>query len=582
MDACLLHICCGRRKTDTQEKECNTKRGCKKPKWMDYYCVRKVKKKYHAWKRYTYSRSYRDYQSYCKIRNSTTKAIRFSKRKYQKGVAESSKTSQKSFWSFVKGETNTRSGIGDLRDKNGNIATEIKDKANILNDFFASVFTREDNSEIPNFEDKLEKENFISDIIVSPHWGWMEDAQKQLPQCPVSCTATSDKSTLTDADAVMFHTNDFWKYKGFLATIKNVDIELPKLRTPNQVWALFSWEPMIYHWGNIPPNIMNWTMLYRRESSIYMPFTSYYKMTQKEITQESTKAKETTNYFQEKTKFATTMVSNCNDQARRYRIIDELQQYIDLDYFGKCSGKIICKAGVPTTECGEMNFKKYKFYLAFENSFCRDYVSEKFWNALDRRQIPVIAAPKYNLEMLPPNSYLNVFDFPSIKAVAERMIEIGSNEALFNSFFEWTKFYKKDNTSIYCKLSLATCNYIHRQAALHYWIMVHDNGSEGVFYYRQYHLPREDSKITADCNMISSEPSSKSSHCAVEEFFIVHVTGAVVTFLLKVIKTNYIIQHSKHTRTEYLESKSSTSLRVAMSEYSSESPAQITCKHTNT
>ncbi|WAR24441.1 hypothetical protein MAR_038110, partial [Mya arenaria] len=148
--------------------KCNTKRGCKKPKWMDYYCVRKVKKKYHAWKRYTYSRSYRDYQSYCKIRNSTTKAIRFSKRKYQKGVAESSKTSQKSFWSFVKGETNTRSGIGDLRDKNGNIATEIKDKANILNDFFASVFTREDNSEIPNFEDKLEKENFISDIIVSP------------------------------------------------------------------------------------------------------------------------------------------------------------------------------------------------------------------------------------------------------------------------------------------------------------------------------------------------------------------------------------------------------------------------------
>ncbi|WAR28875.1 hypothetical protein MAR_014579 [Mya arenaria] len=133
--------------------ECNTKGRCKKPKWMDYYCVRKVKKKYHAWKRYTYSRSYRDYQSYCKIRNSTTKASRFSKKKYQKGVAESSKTSQKSFWSFVKGETNTRSGIGDLRDKNGNIATLIKDKANILNDFFASVFMREDNSEIPNFED---------------------------------------------------------------------------------------------------------------------------------------------------------------------------------------------------------------------------------------------------------------------------------------------------------------------------------------------------------------------------------------------------------------------------------------------
>lgn len=58
--------------------ECNTKNGCIKPKWMDYYCVKKVKKKYHAWKRFTYSRRYRDYQACCKKRNSTTKAIRYS------------------------------------------------------------------------------------------------------------------------------------------------------------------------------------------------------------------------------------------------------------------------------------------------------------------------------------------------------------------------------------------------------------------------------------------------------------------------------------------------------------------------
>ena len=37
----------------------------KKPKWMDQYCVRKVKKKYHAWKRFTFSHSYVDYENYC-------------------------------------------------------------------------------------------------------------------------------------------------------------------------------------------------------------------------------------------------------------------------------------------------------------------------------------------------------------------------------------------------------------------------------------------------------------------------------------------------------------------------------------
>ncbi|WAR15881.1 hypothetical protein MAR_030475 [Mya arenaria] len=109
-----------------------------RPKWMDFHCVKKVKKKYHAWRRFIHSHSYRDYQAYCKLRNSATKAIRFSKKKYQKGVAEFSKTNPKAFWSYVKGETKSKTGIGDLVDKDGNQVTENKGKANVLNDFFAS------------------------------------------------------------------------------------------------------------------------------------------------------------------------------------------------------------------------------------------------------------------------------------------------------------------------------------------------------------------------------------------------------------------------------------------------------------
>ena len=63
----------------------------KKPKWMDQYCVRKVKKKYHAWKRFTFSYSYVDYENYCKLRNSASKAVRFAKKRYQRGIAESVK-----------------------------------------------------------------------------------------------------------------------------------------------------------------------------------------------------------------------------------------------------------------------------------------------------------------------------------------------------------------------------------------------------------------------------------------------------------------------------------------------------------
>ena len=287
-------------------------------------------------------------------------------------------------------------------------------------------------------------------------WGWVEDAKNAMKTCPASCSVTNDKSKLGSSDAIVFHASDLWKYSGLVGTVHNVDTEMPKTRTPNQVWAVVSWEPIIYMWGTIKPDTFNWTVLHRRESTIYNPFTNYYKKTEEEIKSDRY-VNENRNYFKEKTKFATTLVSNCMDQAKRYQIIRELQRYIDLDYYGYCSGNINCPAGVPTSECGKRFMKDYKFYLAFENSFCRDYVSEKFWNALERRQIPVIAAPKYNLELLPPNSYLNVFDFPSIKALADKMIEISNNETLYNSFFDWLPLYKVNPESVYCKI----CKELH-------------------------------------------------------------------------------------------------------------------------
>ena len=38
--------------------------------------------------------------------------------------------------------------------------------------------------------------------------------------------------------------------------------------------------------------------------------------------------------------------------------------------------------------CVEAALPKYRFVLAVENSVCQDYVTEKFFNALIRRQIP--------------------------------------------------------------------------------------------------------------------------------------------------------------------------------------------------
>jgi glycosyl transferase family 10 (putative fucosyltransferase) len=88
--------------------------------------------------------------------------------------------------------------------------------------------------------------------------------------------------------------------------------------------------------------------------------------------------------FKKKEKFALVIVSNCKSK-NRMEVINELQKHIPLDVFGKC-GKPLPDCGrydANRTKCTQKFGKQYKFYLAFENSNCRHYITEKFFtNAL--------------------------------------------------------------------------------------------------------------------------------------------------------------------------------------------------------
>jgi glycoprotein 3-alpha-L-fucosyltransferase len=53
----------------------------------------------------------------------------------------------------------------------------------------------------------------------------------------------------------------------------------------------------------------------------------------------------------------------------------ELQQYIPVDIYGQC-GTRNCSHSTEN-ECFEMLNEDYKFYLAFENANCKDYITEK-------------------------------------------------------------------------------------------------------------------------------------------------------------------------------------------------------------
>ena len=71
----------------------------------------------------------------------------------------------KSFWKFVKSKSKTRSGIRDLKNNSGEWISDDHEKANELNTFFSSVFTKNKNNYMPEF--KSDVSSSVCDITVT-------------------------------------------------------------------------------------------------------------------------------------------------------------------------------------------------------------------------------------------------------------------------------------------------------------------------------------------------------------------------------------------------------------------------------
>ena len=93
--------------------------------------------------------------------------------------------------------------------------------------------------------------------------------------------------------------------------------------------------------------------------------------------------------FEEKEFLLAWVVSNCGQTRDDY--VRALQEYIPIHVYGLCGIKYkqsrTCERN--SYKC-EIKLHRYKFVLAFENSFCDDYVTEKYWQAIFRGNVPIV------------------------------------------------------------------------------------------------------------------------------------------------------------------------------------------------
>ena len=259
------------------------------------------------------------------------------------------------------------------------------------------------------------------------------------------CQITFDKGLRNVSNAVLVHIAGTYQ--------PTFDIEEAKRNRPSrQRWVFYTKEsPGLMAVGPRADGVYNWTATYRHDSDFFVPYGYYApfnlqnKVTGHNIGKEQ--PEENVNYAQGKDKMVTFGASNhCG--GHRFAFVRALMKHVEISLFGKCATKFESNN---TWNCPHnmgdgclVEFQRHKFYLAFENSLCVDYITEKYWrNSHERGLVPIVlGGARYSPEQVIPGSFINAADFDSIKDLADYLKYLHKNDTAYNQYFQWKNKYK--------------------------------------------------------------------------------------------------------------------------------------------
>ena len=125
-----------------------------------------VRKKHRTFRKAKKNGSNDNIKEKNKARNKANRECKKARRNLEKKVASQSKTNPKQFWSYASSKLKAKSGIADLMKPDGTKTSNDKDKAEVLNTFFQSVFTEEPDGDLPE-PPKYEFKDELNDFDIS-------------------------------------------------------------------------------------------------------------------------------------------------------------------------------------------------------------------------------------------------------------------------------------------------------------------------------------------------------------------------------------------------------------------------------
>ena len=281
-------------------------------------------------------------------------------------------------------------------------------------------------------------------------WWYLPDTS--IVQCgDLKCHYTHDKSLYDKSDGVLF----FFAMRRLRMDGVSWQSSLPSYRRPEQYWiAHFQGPPSYNNFKNINQmnNIFNLSGSYHHKADVRTPYGYCEQFAGSE--------KLRANNAKRKKGLVSWFVSHCNTQNGREHFAMELKKYINVRIYGGCKqfgDRNVCSNKMADRNCDDARqvMNSHKFYLAFENTNCVDYVTEKVYKILETGMstVPIIMSGVSNLKtILPPKSYIDVNSFSSAKELAEYLLKLDKNDRLYNEYFKWRSTHR-------CILNFLPCSF---------------------------------------------------------------------------------------------------------------------------
>ncbi|GFO26152.1 alpha-(1,3)-fucosyltransferase c-like [Plakobranchus ocellatus] len=153
------------------------------------------------------------------------------------------------------------------------------------------------------------------------------------------------------------------------------------------------------------------------------------------------------------------LINQCNRPSRRMEYVQRMRRAVDVHIYGRC-GNLTCggngyEMGEKKKDCLNLLSRNYKFYLAFENTFCRDYVSEKFFNMFeDVDVIPVVRGGADYKRLFPAGIFIDASDFVSPESLGNYLHDLARDGMKYVALLKEKSRYVKSGyeTNFPCDL----------------------------------------------------------------------------------------------------------------------------------